>query len=644
MRLALVCVTAFALAACRGPSSDAVALGDVALPLGEVALALPPAAEPTPSPCGGCHPEEVSKLSRSSKGRSFSVANAPASPETYPSGDVTHAESGLVYRAFVLPDGRRMQEERRVDGTGIRQLEARFAIGSGQHLRSFLGVSEAQGGGLVELPLSFDTPSRRWVLTPGFAGLPNPRFERRVGSDCLFCHNDLTPRREETVNVYDGELAVGLSCVRCHGDAEAHLTAKGAIYNPGKDTPNRQLQVCQQCHLRGEVSVLATGRTWEAYGPNEPLTDFMSTYRTPTSFASGFASTGHPSPTRPLEAGPCLPGQQATVPCTTCHDPHLPESILKTSASLPPPSAESGPRAAESGPRAVAEPPTTLPSLRALVAGAASADSSDERQRRALAQLLLAASKADLAPDLLHALRALQLERGDALVALGRLEARHSQHESALTAFAGARARGVRDPMLADDEAESLRAIGQLESAVRVLSEKVKLAPDGERLLRLGRLALFAEQKPLALPALEQAHVLLKHRADPALTLAAVAKQEGRLPAAIRLVQSALDREPNHIGARLMAAQLAAAAGSLDAAVTQGEWALRLAPNNVPGLLLMAALSEQRREFVKAIDYVERASRLIPEDKKLKGEVSRLRGLEVSPPPPPPSSSAPAQP
>ena len=43
------------------------------------------------------------------------------------------------------------------------------------------------------------------------------------------------------------------------------------IFNPKYESNQRQLEICQQCHLQGETRLLREGQRWDAFDPRTSL-------------------------------------------------------------------------------------------------------------------------------------------------------------------------------------------------------------------------------------------------------------------------------------------------------------------------------------------------------------------------------------
>jgi hypothetical protein len=209
----------------------------------------------------------------------------------------------------------------------VRRIEAKYIIGSGNHTRSYLGEVDGQ---LVQLPLTWYSTRKLWDLSPGYEQANQPRFGRLVEAECLFCHNGLTPLKPNTVAAYP-PLAHGIGCDRCHGDGAVHVAQRQAgkgpaagqqdpsIFNPGRETPDRQLQVCQQCHLQADASVVHAGHRWDRYDPRLPLDRYLSVFRRTGQDGAAFTIASHG---RRLALSTCAQQSADKLGCTTCHNPH----------------------------------------------------------------------------------------------------------------------------------------------------------------------------------------------------------------------------------------------------------------------------------------------------------------------------------
>src|SRR5262249_54001500 len=129
-----------------------------------------------------------------------------------------------------------------------------------------------------------------WAMNPGYDRPDYPGSTRAISYECMFCHNAYpkTPvanREPAAEPKYLAPLPAGIDCQRCHGDGRQHIATSGkaAIVNPKKLAPDRELEVCLQCHLETSSlqlphSILKHGRAPFSYVPGTPLADFQLSF------------------------------------------------------------------------------------------------------------------------------------------------------------------------------------------------------------------------------------------------------------------------------------------------------------------------------------------------------------------------------
>ena len=293
----------------------------------------PAATHSPPSPseaCEDCHPDHVSDYKETGMGRSLYRPKNAVKIEHF--GDararVIHPLTKVSYRAYIDASGRWWQEES-VNGSDYqRRVEVAYIIGSGNQTRSYLGWVE---GELVQMPLTWYSAKKKWDLSPGYDRADHPRFSRKVQPPCLFCHNDLSAHQPETVAQYKQPLAEGISCTRCHGDGQAHVAmrqsgggpaqgeADETILNPARLSTERQLEICQQCHLAGVTRVLERGHSWDNYDPRTPLRNYMAIYAFEGDNGDDFGIAGQ---AQRLNMSRCAQESPKGLTCTQCHNPH----------------------------------------------------------------------------------------------------------------------------------------------------------------------------------------------------------------------------------------------------------------------------------------------------------------------------------
>ncbi len=274
--------------------------------------------------------------------RSFYRPRPDNTVEDYTSKNSYYHKASDTWFAMVRRNGRYFQRQYQIgfDGkeTNGSEKEIDFILGSGNHARTYL--HRESDNTLVELPLSwYAEKGGSWAMSPGYDRPDHRDFRRRVTYDCMFCHNGypeipaVNPRSPPAFL----SLPEGIDCQRCHGDGTNHATLAGsgraspdairsAILNPARLTPQRQMEVCMQCHLETTSSPLPASivryeRGPFSYRPGEPLDDFMLhfDYAPGTGHDDRFEITGS---VYRLRKSACFRSSNGALTCTTCHDPH----------------------------------------------------------------------------------------------------------------------------------------------------------------------------------------------------------------------------------------------------------------------------------------------------------------------------------
>ena len=304
---------------------------------------------PTDSPlssqvCQSCHAEIYKSYGEVAMARSLYRPSADNVIEDYTrENHFYHAPSKRHYR-MIQQEGRFYQRRYQLDAedreTNVLEREVTHIIGSGEHARSYLSLDE--GGVLRQLPVTWYPQIQRWGMSPGYDHPHHEDFGRQVTHSCLFCHNGypqlpVLSDRYGQRNVFRTELPSGIGCHRCHGPGADHVklasseTAavgqiRQSIVNPARLSPERQLDVCLQCHLEAAAAAprfRRSGRPVYSFKPGESLADYIVHF-----------DLGGPGSERPLDrfeidsAGyrmrqsACFRLSRGALTCTTCHDPH----------------------------------------------------------------------------------------------------------------------------------------------------------------------------------------------------------------------------------------------------------------------------------------------------------------------------------
>jgi hypothetical protein len=254
--------------------------------------------------------------------------------DCHPAIAASYAKTGMG-RSFTSADKARPYVGRPQD----RKVQADYAFGSGDHAISYL--HRTKDNKLIEMPSSwYSEKGGHWAPSPGYDRPNYPGFTRTIAYRCLFCHDaypTLDPGHGDTEGeaVFPAKLPEGIECARCHGPGAAHMQAarggrpaaeiRAAIVNPARLTPDRQLDVCMQCHLEttslAPFAVTRFDRRVFSYMPGEPLGDFIR-------YLDHAPGTGHDdklelvSEAYRLRQSPCFLKSNGRMTCTTCHNPH----------------------------------------------------------------------------------------------------------------------------------------------------------------------------------------------------------------------------------------------------------------------------------------------------------------------------------
>ena len=277
--------------------------------------------------CATCHEELFASYQTHGMANSLYPLTPENVVEDFSGVTLHHAPSGFYYTVYDR-DGAYFQEEYRLDAAGqkthrlARQMD--LVVGSGTAARTYLTREDDR---LYQLPLTWYTQKGQWDFSPGYREA-NGRFKRTIPTRCMACHNGFSEPVAFVEGAYES-LAEGIGCERCHGPGELHVEERLAdpepadsidytIVNPAHLRLDRQLDVCQQCHLNGTVSILREGEAAFAYRPSEPLAAHLALFNVEAEDPGTIGVISHADR---LQQSPCFQ-ESAAMTCTTCHDPH----------------------------------------------------------------------------------------------------------------------------------------------------------------------------------------------------------------------------------------------------------------------------------------------------------------------------------
>ena len=277
--------------------------------------------------CATCHEDLYASYQQHGMAQSLYPLTAENAVERYDGDVLRHEDSGFLYTAYER-DGAFFQEEYRENAQGekthrlVRRMD--FVVGSGTAARTYLTKEEER---YYELPLTWYTQAERWDFSPGYRS-SNGRFDRTIPTRCMACHNGFS----EPVPFVEGaytSIAEGIGCERCHGPGALHVEARLAdpepadsvdytIVNPAHLTLDAQLDVCQQCHLNGTVSILREGEEPFGYRTSQPLAAHVAIFDLDDKKPGTIGVISHADR---MKQSACFI-ESASMNCTTCHNPH----------------------------------------------------------------------------------------------------------------------------------------------------------------------------------------------------------------------------------------------------------------------------------------------------------------------------------
>jgi hypothetical protein len=308
--------------------------------------------------CRGCHTEIYESYIKTGMGKSFDLSSPQKSAADFSGHPVVHDQfSGLSYHPFWEGDSLRIIEFRieKKDTVHKRIEPITYIIGSGQHTNSHITNI---GGSLYQVPLTYYTQTKQWDLPPGYENDHNSRFKRKIGLECMSCHNAFPDIVSGSENKYRF-VPKGIDCERCHGPGEIHVNNKMAgirvdtsgyidysIVNPGKLTPSLQMEVCQRCHIQGNT-VLNEGKSFFDFKPGMRLSEVMDVYMPVyqgmeqehimashverLKMSKCYIETTHKIETGLIKPKDHLRPAKDALTCITCHNPHISVTLTGTS-------------------------------------------------------------------------------------------------------------------------------------------------------------------------------------------------------------------------------------------------------------------------------------------------------------------------
>ncbi|MCW3076629.1 MAG: hypothetical protein JWO32_1238 [Bacteroidetes bacterium] len=294
--------------------------------------------------CKGCHQKIYNTFIETGMGKSFDLASRKKSSADFNESTIYDKTDDFYYNAFWHKDSLYIKEYRLLgrDTVHLRNEQVNYIIGSGQHTNSHI---QNINGYLNQMPMTFYTQKKHWDLPPGFENGFNTHFTRKIGLECMSCHNAFPDFVLGSENKYRS-VPKGIDCERCHGPGSIHVQQRTtttpidtskyidySIVNPAKLPVNLQFDICQRCHLQGNA-VLKEEKSFYDFKPGKKLSDFISVFlpkyknaddefimashadrlKQSACFIKSLAKTNTKNTLRPYKDA---------MTCVTCHNPHV---------------------------------------------------------------------------------------------------------------------------------------------------------------------------------------------------------------------------------------------------------------------------------------------------------------------------------
>jgi tetratricopeptide (TPR) repeat protein len=297
--------------------------------------------------CKLCHQDIYNSFIKTGMGKSFDVATKLKSSAKFDKHTAIYDKyRDFYYHPFWKNDSLYILEFRLKGKDTIYQHSEKvdYIIGSGQHTNSHIYNTN---GYLHQMPMTYYTQQGKWDFPPGFENGFNTRFSRKIGLECMSCHNSFPTFVKGSENKFE-KIPNGINCERCHGPGSIHVAQRStgskidtsnyidySIVNPGKLPIDLQFDICQRCHLQGNT-VLKEGKSFFDFKPGKKLSDYMTTFLPRYKNADDeFIMASHADR---LKQSKCfiksmekaekeqtknLKPYKNALTCVTCHNPHI---------------------------------------------------------------------------------------------------------------------------------------------------------------------------------------------------------------------------------------------------------------------------------------------------------------------------------
>lgn len=280
--------------------------------------------------CKQCHMDIYNTFIETGMGKSFNIADKKFSSSIF-NGPIYDSILNFYYLPKWERDKLVLNEYKIESNDTIFSLKSNieYIVGSGHHTNSHI---ISNNGYLFQAPFTFYTQDSILDFPPGFEHGKNTRFDRKIGLECMTCHNAFPHFILGSENKFSS-VPSGIDCERCHGPGELHVsniqsgflvdTSKFfdySIVNPTNLSIELQNELCSRCHVQGN-SVLKYDKSFFDFKPGMYLNEVMDVYLPRyTNSDDDFIMASHLDR---MKQSKCFIESDGEMSCLGCHNPHV---------------------------------------------------------------------------------------------------------------------------------------------------------------------------------------------------------------------------------------------------------------------------------------------------------------------------------